>query len=300
MMNYLFALCLFFSLAANAGAERSALAMVDDVAITYKDVEHRLRLLALNENIREFAPDALHMMEQNVMQQLINEALIKTEARRLNIVVTKDEIERGLAQVMAAFKVGPDKMEGFLKAHSIPVTALKRQVESDLTWNKVINRMIRPFVDVTERDIFLHLNSYNTPKTKVSIKEARVDFADNAGKQKAYHALEQFRAKVTGCAVFDSQAAKIKPAAALSAQSEFLEALDPATRRTVMTLPLGFPSHIIEGSGLARVLMVCGRDNYQTATRNQAENAVQEQQVMQKAGLYLGKLRKKAFIRFHE
>jgi len=301
MMKYILTFLLtFFVTPLLIAEERSILATVDDTPITYKDIEYRKRILGLSNNLHNLSPEAMAMMEGNILQQLINEAVIAHEAKRLKISVPPEELRKAEEHIMEEFQVTPDRIVSFLKAHQIPEPIFRAQIESDLLWAKVINNKIRPYVVASQRDIMAQLNTITTPHTRISLKELRMDFSDKISKQRAYQALNQFREMFSGCVDFESRASKLQPVGTATSLTESMENLQPSLRSLVMSLPISYPSHIIEGYNSAKIVVVCNRDNYHHQTRTDAENAVQEQRAMQKAGLYLAKLRKKAYIRFYD
>lgn len=117
-------------------------AVVNDDVISVHDLANRVALLlattgqALSvENQRRAAP--------HVIRMLIDEKLKMQEARRLNIQVTREEIDRTLTRIAGQIGVPPDQLPALLQSAGIDIATLIEQVESELAWVKAVGRRVQ-------------------------------------------------------------------------------------------------------------------------------------------------------------
>jgi peptidyl-prolyl cis-trans isomerase SurA len=127
-------------------------AVVNDDVISERDLVERLRLVAVTSGIAPTAENQRRLAPQ-VLRGLIQEALQLQEARRLNVTVQAEEIDRALASIAQQNNMPPERMLGILRTNGVGEATLRRQLEAQIAWLKVIARQIRPRVSVTPEQI---------------------------------------------------------------------------------------------------------------------------------------------------
>lgn len=136
---------------ANAASEKIA-ATVNDDAVTVSDVEDRMHLILVSSGLPENA-EMRSKLKAQVLDTLIEERLRMQEAGRLEIAVTPEEIEKGLATVAAQNNVDVGRFKAMLAAGRINIRTLRDQIESQLAWTQVIQKKLRPQVTIGEADV---------------------------------------------------------------------------------------------------------------------------------------------------
>jgi peptidyl-prolyl cis-trans isomerase SurA len=126
--------------------------VVNDEPITVSDVFERLKLIIVSSGVPN-NPDIQERVKAQVINMLIDERLQMQEARELGIKVAPEEIANGFATIANNNKIPPEKFQAMLARDGISKRTLDRQIEAQLAWGKVVQRKIRPQVDVTETDI---------------------------------------------------------------------------------------------------------------------------------------------------
>jgi peptidyl-prolyl cis-trans isomerase SurA len=126
-------------------------AVVNDNAITTSDIEARLKLAFLSSGLPDTLEVRQHILPQ-VLRGLIDEQLEMQEAKRLDITVPKEEIDKALDAIARDNHI-PTDMRTFIKEKGGSPEALEQQVRASLSWNKVIQRELRPHVDVANDEI---------------------------------------------------------------------------------------------------------------------------------------------------
>ena len=127
-------------------------AVVNEDAISDGDLNKRLRLIMASSGIPN-KPEIRKKLVPQVLNGLVNEALMMQEAGKMGITVDQKEIDAGIAQIAAQNNFKPQQFLGMLKKGGIDVSTMRRQIESQLAWGKVVQARLRPRVVISERDI---------------------------------------------------------------------------------------------------------------------------------------------------
>lgn len=127
-------------------------AVVNEDAISDGDLSKRLKLIMASSGIPN-KPEIRKKLVPQVLNGLVNEALMMQEANKMGITIDPKEIDAGVAQIAAQNNFKPQQFLGMLKKGGIDVSTMRRQIESQLAWGKVVQTRLRPRVIISERDI---------------------------------------------------------------------------------------------------------------------------------------------------
>lgn len=134
--------------------KRSATAVVNGQVLTGTDIDQRLALLiAANKGAKPSAEEMTRLRAQ-VLRNLIDEMLQIQEARAQKIEVSPAEVDAGYARV-AAQNFGQDsaRMDAYLRSIGSSAASLKRQIEGELSWQRLLRRNVAPFVNVSNDEV---------------------------------------------------------------------------------------------------------------------------------------------------
>ena len=131
---------------------RKATAVVNGAVITGTDVDQRLALVVL-ANGGKVADDERERLRLQVLRNLIDETLQIQEAAANDIRVSPGEIEESFARVAANFKSTPPAFVEYLKSKGSSAASMKRQIEGELAWQRVLRRKVQPFVNVSQEEV---------------------------------------------------------------------------------------------------------------------------------------------------
>lgn len=126
-------------------------AVVNDNVITTTDLEERTRLAILSSGLPDNPDVRMHLLPQ-ILRGLIDEQLQTQEAKRLDLSVSPAEIDQALAHIAHDNHIEGD-MRAFIAQHGASPDALVAQIRNGLLWNKVVQRELRPRVEVGEDEI---------------------------------------------------------------------------------------------------------------------------------------------------
>lgn len=133
-------------------AEIEVIADVNGVPISNLDIERRISLIhslfgAQNIDQKELGAQ--------VLRQLIDEMIIITEAHRLNIKLSNEELNNAVKLFLAHnLKLKKeDEIDQYIKENNIDLAILREQMKCQLLWGKVIETRIVPFINVSDKEI---------------------------------------------------------------------------------------------------------------------------------------------------
>jgi peptidyl-prolyl cis-trans isomerase SurA len=132
---------------------RKATAVVNGDVITGTDVDHRMALiLAANDN--QLSEEDKERLRLQVLRNLIDETLEIQEAEAAEIQVPQAEIDQSYARV-ASQNFGQDTsaMDEYLKRIGSSPASLKRQIEGELAWQRLLQRNVAPFINVADEEV---------------------------------------------------------------------------------------------------------------------------------------------------
>lgn len=133
---------------------RTATAVVNGQVLTGTDIDHRMALLlAANKGMKP-SPEELQRLRAQVLRNLIDETLQIQEARAQKIEVPKADVDASYARV-AAQNFGQDlkRMDEHLRSIGSSSASLKRQIEGELAWQRLLRRNVQPFVNVSNDEV---------------------------------------------------------------------------------------------------------------------------------------------------
>lgn len=133
---------------------RKATAIVNDTVITGTDVDQRMALIiALNDF--KLTPEDTQRLRLQVLRSLIDETLQIQAAAAEKIKVGRDEIDKSFDRVAANFKRTPDEMRTWLRAVGSSERSIKRQIEGEIAWGRLLRARVDINVSQAEIDAIM-------------------------------------------------------------------------------------------------------------------------------------------------
>jgi peptidyl-prolyl cis-trans isomerase SurA len=121
---------------------RKATAIVNSAIITDTDVDQRLALV-LAANQGKISDEERERLRGQVLSNLIDETLQIQEAAANKITVDRKEIDSSFARVSQQFKQTPAQFSVYIK----------RQIEGEMAWRRLLGRQVEPFVSVADEEV---------------------------------------------------------------------------------------------------------------------------------------------------
>ncbi|HWL46403.1 MAG TPA: peptidylprolyl isomerase [Sphingomonadaceae bacterium] len=140
-----------------------ATAIVNGAIITDTDVDQRLALVVA-ANGGKVEEDERNRLKLQVLRNLIDETLQIQEAKAQDITISKEEIDQTFQRVSNNFKRTPAEFAKYLSEQGSSAASLKRQIEGELAWRRVLGRKVEPFVSVGEEEVQAVMKRLNAAK----------------------------------------------------------------------------------------------------------------------------------------
>jgi peptidyl-prolyl cis-trans isomerase SurA len=142
---------------------RTATAIVNGTIITRTDVDQRLALV-IAANGGKIDEDERERLRLQVLRNLIDETLEIQEAAAQKIDIADEEIEATYDRVAANFHKSPKEFAKYLREQGSSAASIKRQIEGETAWRRVLSRRVEPFVAVSDEEVNAIIARLNAAK----------------------------------------------------------------------------------------------------------------------------------------
>lgn len=132
---------------------RRATARVNGAVITGTDVDHRVALI-LSAQEGQISPEERQRLRLQVLRNLIDETLQVQEAAAQDMAVTNEEVEASYERFAREGR-GMDvaQLDAYLASIGSSPRSIKRQIQGELAWDRLLSRNVQPFVNVSEGEV---------------------------------------------------------------------------------------------------------------------------------------------------
>ncbi len=151
----------------------SAVAKVNNKIITNFEIEDRYKFLIKFVKVKISSKREKEIFINQMIDKMINEELIRQEAKNLGIEISQVEIDALIEDF--AFKQGKSlkSLKEFFAQNNISFQNYQKQVEADLMWSKIVTNSLRSKIKITDLEIreFLEQMNQETDIIKYKISE---------------------------------------------------------------------------------------------------------------------------------
>jgi peptidyl-prolyl cis-trans isomerase SurA len=180
---------------------RKPTAIVNDTVLTGTDVDQRLNLIiALNKlNLKPEERDQYRMM---ILRQLIDETLQIQEAKANEIKVDPKEIDQSFASVARRLQKTPEQMRAFLREVGASERTMRKQVEGEVAWSRLLRRKVDINVSDEEAKAILDRLKAAQGSEEYHVYEIYMNATDDR-KQEVYAGMQRIIQQMKEGAPFD-------------------------------------------------------------------------------------------------
>ncbi len=134
--------------------ERRATANVNGTIITSSDVEQRVALVLASNDAAQVPEDELKRLRLQVLRNLIDETLQIQEAKAQEMEITQAEVNETYSRVaQQRFEGSTERLDAYLRSVGSAPASLKRQIEGEQAWERLLRRNVMPFVNVSSEEV---------------------------------------------------------------------------------------------------------------------------------------------------
>ncbi|HUE78160.1 MAG TPA: peptidylprolyl isomerase [Sphingomicrobium sp.] len=174
-----------------------ATAIINGEIITQTDIDERLALLAIANGGR-IPADEIDRLRQQVLRNLIDEALQIQAAKAEEITIKPQDIDRTLARVAQNNKQSVEALSALLEANGSSLRTMRRQIEGEIAWARLQSAKIESGVSVGEEEVKAVLDRMNAAKGTEEFRVGEIFLSATSGTEpqtltNAQRILEQLR-----------------------------------------------------------------------------------------------------------
>ncbi|MCP1469009.1 peptidyl-prolyl cis-trans isomerase SurA [Sphingobium sp. OAS761] len=148
---------------------RKATARVNGYVITGTDVDQRLALI-ITANGGKVSDEERDRLRVQVLRNLIDETLQIQEAAANDIKIAPEEINQSYERVATNFRKSPADFDAYLRTQGSSAASIKRQIEGELAWSRLLRRNIQPFINVSEEEVKSVVDRLNAAKGSEEVR----------------------------------------------------------------------------------------------------------------------------------
>ena len=186
------------SLVSSGGAQevQRIVALVNDDVISLYDLHSRVRLALVSSGLQP-TPENTGRLQPQVLRGLIDEKLQSQEANRLGISVGETEINESISRIEQTNQMRPGGFDEFIRQANVERATIYEQIRVGLAWQKVIQRRLRPSLEVSDEEIDEQIERLSTGQGRTENLLAEIFLAvdspdqDDEVRQTAMGLIEQ-------------------------------------------------------------------------------------------------------------
>ncbi|AEI36932.1 MAG: peptidylprolyl isomerase [Zymomonas mobilis subsp. pomaceae] len=223
-----------------------ATAIVNGTIITNTDIDQSFALAAAGSG-GQIPEEERSQLRLQILRNLIDETLQVQEAKANDIIVTPAEINQTYEHFARNLKKTPEGFSEYLHNIGASEKALKRQIEGELAWRRLMGRRIEPFINVSNEEVQGIINRLKAAKGKeeyhvVEIFLSATDANRAEVKANATRIAQQIL-KEGGAAAFSAYARQYSEASTAARGGDMdwvrAEQLPDALAQAVQKMPVG-------------------------------------------------------------
>ena len=206
-------------------------AVVNDDVISMGDLEARIRLVLVSSQLSD-TPQVRQRVGPQVLRSLIDEKLEMQEAKRYNVAVSDDEIQKAIGRLEQQNNMPKGGLQKYLEAHGIPLSSLTDQITASIAWNRLVDNRLSQNVTVSDEEIN---DALARIKSNIGKPESRVEeiflAVDNPSQEEQVRQLaDRLTEQIRAGANFSSVAQQFSqsPTAAVGGDLGWLQPGEPA------------------------------------------------------------------------
>ena len=280
-------------------------AVVNKDIVTTRDMAERVQLAIGSAGLPDTAETKRQLAPQ-VLRGLIDETLQLQEAKRLNISVAQDELQRAVASIAERNRLTADALMAALRGRGIDPAVLRRQLEAQIAWIKVVNRELRSKISVTRDQVEFALRTGDGLVEEVRLAEILLPVYSGDQEAQAIDNARQLAQSVERGADFAALARELSVGATAPQGGDLgwlpITTLLPEVNEAVRGLAPGRVSAPVRtASGIQLLLIMERRTSVADRTitpeqRTETQRRLEDEQLQRLASRYLRNIRRDAFI----
>ncbi len=243
-------------------------------------------------------------LRKKALDELIEERLKIHEAKRLNVVASKEEIDKIINGIARRNKMDMKKFNKHMRSMGASVSTMRSRFNAMISWRNVIRRQFGHQIAITNRDLDREVaQTAGDDKTELNVQRITLLFAQNLGQTQLARRLQEastLRAKFTGCTMTGSLARQAGAARFSNLGPTEASKIPEPTRTMLINASDGEMLPPSVGSGGVELWVLCGRKTVEAnkTKRDAATQELRQRELQVLAKRHLNDLRRDAHIEY--
>ena len=153
---------------------RRPTAIVNGEIITQTDVDQRLALVIASNSGASISDEERQQLRMQVLRNLIDETLQIQEAAANEIQIAPTELDQAYTQVASRFAPETDDFEQFLRQQGSSDRSIKRQIEGEMAWDRLLRREVNPRVNISELQVTRTIEQMDATRGQTEYRIAEI------------------------------------------------------------------------------------------------------------------------------
>lgn len=241
---------------------RKATAIVNGAIITETDIDQRLALVLAANTGAQISDEEKARLRQQVLSNLVDETLEIQEAAANKITVDKKDIDAAFNRIATQFKKTPQQFAAYIRGQGSSEASMKRQIEGELAWRRVLGREVEPFVSVSDEEVNQVIERMKAAKGAPEYHVAEIYLPSTVATQEQTLAnADRITDQIRKGASFVSYAREYSQSSSAAVGGDLgwvrAEQLPPELARIVQEMPSGTVSNPVSvGGGYSIVALI--------------------------------------------
>ncbi|SFZ80891.1 periplasmic chaperone for outer membrane proteins SurA [Devosia enhydra] len=291
------ALGLFIAVALAAAPVTAALAAtvkvsVNGSAITDVQISQRLKLFELEGKSGQTA----------ARDELVNEAIMLQEAKRLGIEVTDKQVNDAMVNVARNIRQSYDNLLKILSSRGVPKSTLEDRLRANIAWGQVTQAAIIPRVQISDLELDKRAEQRVNAANSFDYILKEVIFVGTPGQASGRTSeANRYRSAYKGCDTAVQTSLNFRDAAVLDMGRRHATQLPEALAKELAGLNVGGITKPRTTESGVSMLAVCAKTVAEDTTfiKNNLRQEVGSEQLKGEAEKYMADLKKQARIVYH-
>jgi peptidyl-prolyl cis-trans isomerase SurA len=301
-MALMFGVCVAQSQAQGSGR---LVAVVNDEPISEYDLDQRVRF---NKTLRGVQGSTAQMRRQ-ALRELIDNVLRRQEAKRYELGVTAAELEANYQGMATRAGVSTTAWEARLREGGVDASTVKSEVESSLSWRRVVNQRFGRRIQVETEDVDREYQRvlqetvatrhvYVIQRILLPLESNAATALRNTRLQEAHTIMQ----KINGCGSIGNATSGIFNTRTLGRQSIPAEAMPAELRNALNQAGVGRPVGPGPAPEGVMIFVYCNRETIEdpAPTREQVEEELLYRRFDRIGEQFLRDLRRDAIIDYRD
>ncbi len=243
-------------------------------------------------------------LRKKALDELIEERLKIQEAKRLNVVAGKDEVEKIVLGIAQRNKMDLKQFDKHMKSMGAGINTMKSRFKAMISWRNVIRRQFGHQIAITSRDLDRAVATTNADdKTELNVQRITLLFAKSLGQKELARRLQEastLRTQFTGCSMTGSLAKQAGGARFSNLGPTEASRIPEPTRTMLINASDGEMLPPTVGTDGVELWALCGRNTVEAdkSKRDAATEELRQREFQVLAQRHLNDLRRDAHIEY--